>query len=131
MKYLLLLILTSTAIAAPAKLLDAIEKIESGGKADAVGDKGKAIGAYQIHKIMVREVNRISGKNYTYKDRYDKKKSREMCNIFLDNSKKYIKKKKGSAPTLVELSRTWNGSYKGWNRKSTKKYGAKIRKELK
>ena len=40
-------------------LMDAIEQVESGGNANAVGDGGAAIGAFQIHKIYVDDVNRI------------------------------------------------------------------------
>ncbi len=68
-------------------LLDAIEWVESKGNANAVGDIGKAIGAYQIHKIYVDDVNRIIAlwgldKQFTYNDRWDKNKSRSMTEIY-------------------------------------------------
>lgn len=104
-------------------LLDAIQEIESGGDSNAVGDNGRAIGAYQIWPIMVKEVNRILGKDrYTLKDRLDKAKSREMCRIFLNNCKKGL--------SLPDLGRCWNGGYNGYKKQSTLKYGEKIRKLL-
>ena len=104
-------------------LLNAIEQIESGGNSNAVGDNGKAVGAYQIWPIMVKEVNRILGKDrYCLKDRLDRNKSREMCRIFLMNCKKGL--------SLPDLGRCWNGSYDGYKKESTKKYGEKIRKIL-
>ena len=129
---LLFLIASASALGADARLLDAIEQVESGGDPNAVGDGGRAIGAYQIWPIMVDEVNRILGEDkYTYKDRWDREKSREMCNIFLDNARRYVRIKKGSEPTLQELGRCWNGSYQGWNSKKTIKYGEKIEEVLK
>ena len=40
-------------------LLDAIESVESGGNANAVGDNNRAVGSFQIWKIYVDDVNRI------------------------------------------------------------------------
>ena len=71
-------------------LLDAIEYVESGGDANAKGDGGRAVGAYQIWKIYVDDANRIlalQGKNrrYTYDDRQNKAKSREMVAIVIQH----------------------------------------------
>ena len=67
-------------------LLDAIEQVESGGDANAVGDDGWAVGAYQIHKIYVRDTNRILGYDkFTYEDRWDRDKSREMTSIVIQH----------------------------------------------
>lgn len=77
------------------ELLDAIEWVESKGDANAVGDGGDAVGAYQIHKIYVDDVNRIVknqykdrheiAPQYTYEDRLDKTKSREMVKRYFWN----------------------------------------------
>lgn len=64
-------------------LLDAIEWVESRGDANAVGDNGEAIGAYQLHKIYVDDVNRIWGSNLTYEDRWDKNTSRLITKMYL------------------------------------------------
>ena len=103
-------------------LLDAIEKVESGGDSSAVGDNGKAVGAYQIHKIYVDDVNRISGKSFRYIDRKDKAKSRKMATIYLRHY--------GKGKTLIELARIHNGGPKGYKKKCTEKYAEKIKKVL-
>ena len=102
-------------------LLDAIEQVESGGK-NAVGDGGKAFGAYQIHKIYVDDVNRISKKNYSYADRNCKKKSREMVTIYL--------KHYGKGKSLIDMARIHNGGPRGHKKKCTVKYGEKVKKAL-
>jgi hypothetical protein len=69
-------------------LLDAIEWVESKGKADAVGDNGNAVGSFQIWKIYVDDVNRIlrlqgEEKTYFYRARQVRSSSREMVTIYL------------------------------------------------
>lgn len=83
------------ATTAPAKqitlddLLDAIRTVETGGEADpdnCYGDGGRALGAYQIHEIYVRDANRILGwYRFRYEDRRDRKKSREMTSIVIQH----------------------------------------------
>ena len=77
-----------TAVDIPRRLIEAIACVESGNNAGAVGDRGKAVGKFQIHKIYVDEVNRISGirklnRRFTYEDRFHPEKSREMVMIYL------------------------------------------------
>jgi len=122
-KFLLLLGLASCVNAASPSILDAICHVESGGKADAVGDGGKAVGAYQIHKICVRDVNRIIGKKkYTYQDRLNKAKSRQMCEIYIDHY--------GKGKSDISKARIWNGGPRGYKKKATKKYGKKVKQYL-
>lgn len=66
-----------------SKLIDAIVKVESKGNEKAHNPNGDCAGILQITKILVRECNQIlekrkSSKRYTYNDRYDAKKSKEM-----------------------------------------------------
>jgi len=124
MKYLILtLILATTAFAEPPdNLLDAIEFVESRGQSDAVGDKGNAVGAYQIWKIYVDDVNRILGQDkYSYDDRWDKGKSREMVRVYLRHYGK------GS---LESMARIHNGGPNGWKKESTKKYWLKVKARM-
>jgi hypothetical protein len=74
-----------------ADVLDAIAIVESNNNPNAVGDNGKAVGAFQIHKIYVDDVNRILGEDkYSYDDRWDAEKSRKMTLIYtLHYTKKY------------------------------------------
>jgi soluble lytic murein transglycosylase-like protein len=104
------------------RLLDAIAQVESGGRIDAVGDSGKAVGILQIWPIMVKDVNRISGKNFTMKDRYNKQKSYEMCRIYLNHYCKNM--------SDFNKARCWNGGANGHKKKATIKYGNKVSREL-
>ncbi|KKL80183.1 hypothetical protein LCGC14_2007340, partial [marine sediment metagenome] len=71
-------------------LLDAIEWVESKGDPVAVGKNGEA-GAYQITERYIDDVNRILGKNkYTYEDKWNSDKSRQMVQIYLIRHMSYV-----------------------------------------
>jgi hypothetical protein len=109
-------------------MLNGIELVESGGDPWAIGDGGEAVGSYQIHKIYVDDVNRILDKRmivhrdfpFTYKDRYDPKKSREMATIFL----------KHYGGSTEEMARKHNGGPQGHKKKATEKYWAKVKARM-
>ncbi|MFA5381946.1 MAG: transglycosylase SLT domain-containing protein [Candidatus Micrarchaeia archaeon] len=105
------------------RLLDAIAQVESGSRADAVGDSGNAVGILQIWPIMVKDVNRISGKDFTLKDRCNKQKSYEMCRIYLNH---YCK-----GMSDFNKSRCWNGGCYGHKKKATIPYAKKVMKAMK
>lgn len=65
------------------RLLDALERVESGRNTQAIGDGGDSIGILQISTIMVRDVNRIlRGTAYHNRDRLDREKSRAMARVY-------------------------------------------------
>jgi len=109
------------------RLIDALIAIESNGDDSAIGDGGLAVGCLQIHPIMVRDINRILGREYIncpyiYKDRYNRTKSIEMCKIYFghycrDTSDEY-------------KARCWNGGPNGWKKESTKAYWEKVKAVL-
>jgi len=67
------------------EVLQTIIKIESGeGDSKLVNIKEDAVGILQLRKIYVNEVNRISNKKFSYKDRFDENKSIEMFFILND-----------------------------------------------
>ena len=101
-------------------LLDAIEQVESGGDANAIGDNGNAIGSFQIWEIYVSDVNRISGKQYKFSDRYSREKSKEMVRTYLSHY----------GGTIEEMARKHNGGPQGHKKASTLKYWEKIKAEL-
>ena len=112
-------------------LLDAIEWVESRGDADAIGDGGRAVGAYQIWKIYVDDVNRIQkqwvsvspGRKvrvFTYEDRLDRGLSRYMVRTFL----------KHYGGTFEEMTRKHNGGPKGHKKESTKAYWVKVKTRM-
>jgi len=111
-------------------LLDAIAWVESKNNPSAIGDNGAAIGAYQIHKICVDDVNRILGRQaFVYEDRYNPEKSREMVVFYLGH---YATEQRiGRLPTFKDMARIHNGGPNGWKKKSTEKYWRKIEEALK
>lgn len=106
-------------------VMDAIIKVESNGNPYAVSPSGKYVGAMQIAKIVVDDCNEYlkskkSKKRYTYNDRYDVKKSKEM---FILIQERYNKEK-----NIENAVRIWNGGC-NYNKKSTDKYYLKFLKK--
>jgi len=127
------------------RLWPAICLVESGGKSDAIGDAGLAVGIAQIHKVCVDDCNRIMGHGeaaaYTYEDRLNPKKSRAMFEIYTEYwgvrcaDEKARRSKNGLSDSLLfaspefcmgDLARIWNGGPSGWQWESTKEYEAKV-----
>lgn len=106
-----------------ARLLPAIEHVESSGRADAVGDGGKAVGILQIHPVMVKDCNRIVGEDrWTLEDRLCPDESRAMFRVYSNHYSK------GKSDEVV--ARRWNGGPRGDRRKATAPYWAKVRKQM-
>ena len=104
------------------KLIAAIIQVESGGDTLAYNSKEDAVGCLQIRPIMVREVNRLVGKDsFKLKDRWSKAKSIQMFNILRSHLK---------GATDEQIARTWNGGYNGHKKQSTIKYWKKVRKNI-
>ena len=119
------------AVDVSSSLLDAIAAVESNGNSSAIGDNGNAYGVYQIHESYVQDVNRISGKNFTHEDAFDKDKAKEMVTIYLTNYGKNYEKKTGKTATNEVLARIHNGGPNGWKKTATQKYWNKVQKEIK
>jgi len=108
-----------------ALLLAALVAIESGGRCDAVGDGGRAVGPLQIHETTVFDVNRIAGTRFILGDRTDLRKSEAMARIYLGH---YVTRERlGREPTMADFARTWNGGPAGHRKPSTLGYWAKVR----
>ena len=128
-------------------LLDAIEWVESKGDANAKGDfiniqnedpastlgygVYRAIGSFQLWKIYVDDVNRIQKSyntpmfrwrdgQFTYRDRENKQRSREMVTIYLNHY----------GGTFEEMARKQNGGSNGHNKDCTKLYWEKVKARL-
>jgi soluble lytic murein transglycosylase-like protein len=100
-------------------LIEAIMEVESGGDTLAYNSKEDAVGCLQIRPIMVREVNRLLGKDsFTLSDRWSKVKSIQMFNILRSHLK---------GATDEEIARTWNGGYNGKNNPKTLGYWKKVK----
>jgi len=103
-------------------LLPILAQVESNNNPNATGDNGAAVGILQIWPIMVKDVNRISGKAYTLQDRRSKAKSYEMATIYL---KHYGK------PNAEYLCRLWNAGPDANRQPGTRKYWIKCQQEIK
>lgn len=103
-----------------ARLLPAVERVESGGDASAIGDNGKAVGILQIHTVIVDDANRIAGeRRWTYADRLDADKSRAMFRTYSDHYSR------GKTDEVV--ARRWNGGPRGDRKSATAAYWNKVR----
>jgi len=112
-------------------LIDALVQVESNGKANAVGDKGRAKGILQIWDVVVSDVNRIYKTSYVHDDAFDPKKARDIANKYLTFWGKHYTKKTGKAPTYEVYARIWNGGPTGYKKEATVKYWTKVKNILK
>jgi hypothetical protein len=123
------------------RLVEALVRTESNGNAAAIGDRGKALGILQIHDVMVKDFNRITGKNYRHADMFDEITSREVAKGVLNFYAKHIEKTTNRKATEKELGFIWNGGGGSWHRvaspmsdtkqKNLEAYWAKVYKNLK
>jgi uncharacterized protein with PIN domain len=109
-------------------LITAIIEIESGNNPNAYNKIENAVGVLQIRPIMVREVNRVlklqrNPIRYTLSDRWNREKSIEMFKVIRNYHFKDASNEK--------IARCWNGGLRGYLKKSTEKYWAKIKLKLK
>ena len=102
------------------KFIDALIRVESNGRDNAIGDNGKAVGCLQIWPDIVTDVNRISNKKFTLNDRYDRNKSIEMFKIYIGHYA--VERRIGRSVTNQDIARIWNGGPNGWRKKSTLGY---------
>lgn len=113
-----------------AMLISALMIVESDGRAEAIGDSGRAVGVLQIHPECVQDINRFARTVYTLDDRTNEQKSVEMCWRYLYNYGSQYRRKTGREPTAETLARIWNGGPSGYNKEATRRYWEKVQAEL-
>lgn len=99
-------------------LLDAIARVESNGNPRAVGDSGRALGVYQIHKSYWKDGTRILGVDWSYDCAKDPVKARQVVRAYLLHY--------GRGRSLLEKARIHNGGPRGYQKKATLRYARKI-----
>jgi len=108
------------------RILDAIRQTETGGEADpanAVGDGGRAIGPFQIHRAYWQDaVAHDPSIGGVYSDCKDEAYARRVVLAYLS---RYCKSWSDEA-----VARIHNGGPSGHTRKSTVKYWRKVEKNL-
>lgn len=100
--FLIIAVLTMPALAQSERLLDAIRQVESGGDCTLIGDGGKAIGPYQIHREYWHdaiEADKTLGG--TYQDCTREDYARRVVKAYL--------KRYGRGKTDEQLARIHNG----------------------
>jgi hypothetical protein len=115
---ILLSVTRTFALTAPERtdLIEALVIVESNGRANAIGDNGKAFGILQIHQVMVNEANRIGGTNFTHRDMFTPSNARRVAEIVLGHYDRHIQKTTGKDATAKQLSFIWNGGGSAWRR---------------
>ena len=113
-----------------AILISALMIVESNGRADAIGDNGRAIGILQIHPECVQDINRFSHTGYKLADRQDERKSVGMCWRYLYHYGNKYKQDTGQEPTAEILARIWNGGPRGYKKERTRHYWDRVQAEL-
>lgn len=112
------------ANAQSARLLDAIRQVESGGDNNAVGDSGKAIGPYQIHRRYWQDAcayDRTLSER-SYEACFDPEYARRVVVAYL--------RRYGKGLSDEQLARIHNGGPQGYKKAATKKYWVKVQKEM-
>jgi hypothetical protein len=109
--------------------LDALQAVESGGESNpdqAVGDGGKALGAFQIWRVYWLDAveRRPDLKARGYSAVTDRAYAREVV-------KSYLTRYAPKGATWEDLARIHNGGPKGHLKKSTEAYWAKVLKAAK
>ena len=85
----------------------------------ALRDQFKAWGPFQIHKVVVDDINRVYKTNYSHEDAFDRKKAAEMFKLY-----SAIYAKPGDTPE--DIARRWNGGPRGNVRNATTSYWNKV-----
>ena len=105
-----------------ARLIDAIILVESGGQDMAIGDGNRARGPLQVHAAVVEDVNRFAGTSYSWKGMTNRVAARQVCELYLQ---RYAKGKSDQY-----CARLWNGGPTGPSKTATKRYWARVSREI-
>lgn len=109
-------------------LLQAIINIESNGNPNAISKDGSCVGILQIKKVVVNDCNEYlkskgKKKRYSYKDRLDSIKSKEMFYLIEERYRNY--KRYRSSSLLEHSIRLWNGGC-NYSKHKTQTYFKKV-----
>ncbi len=118
------------------QLIFALAIVESSLNPLAVGDNGNAVGYLQITPAVVQDVNTFYGTTYEMDDRYDTRKSVEICKKYLKYWGEVFEKKTGRPPSAEIYAKMWNGGCYAWKKtdpkvlKNLDTYWDKVNKQL-
>lgn len=104
------------------RTLDAIAQAESAGDPNAVGDGGRAIGLYQIHRAYWQDGTRFLKVRWPYSDARDPVKARQVARAYLRG----YQRAKGYPATAETWARIHNGGPNGPKRRATLPYWRRV-----
>jgi len=104
------------------RLLDAIAVVESRDNPAAVGDHGRAVGVYQIHRSYWADGTELLGVAWKYREARDPQKARQVVRAYLS----YY----GRGKSLLDMARIHNGGPRGHRKAATLAYARKIEQVL-
>lgn len=107
-----------------AAVLATLVVMESSGNDHAIGDGGRARGPLQIHKSVVVDVNRISGRSYQWSRMTNRSEAMAVAEIYLGHYA--TPKRLGRSVKPEDAARIWNGGPDGWKSKATQGYARKF-----
>ena len=111
-----------------SQLILAIMLVESNADINAIGDKGKAHGCFQLTKAYIQDAAEHANEDWTIEDAYSYEKSRMIFNSYMH---RYATPERlGRAVTSEDIARIHNGGPNGWKKESTKKYWEKVKDVL-
>lgn len=120
-----ILVLCQAAISDPfPATARAIMFAESGGDPYAVGDSGRALGPYQIHRAYWQDGTRFLGVSWAYDDARDPVKAMAVVRAY---TQRYAEAY-GLPWTPEIIARIHNGGPRGYRKASTLKYWRKVRR---
>lgn len=110
------------------RLISALIAVESNGNDYAVGDNGRSAGCLQINKCVVDDVNRVCGTAYSYADRFNREKSKEIFRHYMGiyATSKRLKR----TVTNEDRARIWNGGPNGYVKAATKQYWRRVKNRM-
>jgi hypothetical protein len=111
-----------------AALAAAIITVESGGNDLAIGDGGRSVGAYQISRGTVSDVNRIYGTRFSWTGMTNREHAGTVFRLYV--STYCTERRLGRTPTEQDVARVWNGGPLGHTRKSTAAYWKRVKREI-
>lgn len=98
-----------------AELLAALIAVESGGNDLARGRHGE-LGALQVKRCVVADVNRVVGGNYRWSEMTNRVVAVRVARAYLDHWGS--PSRLGRKPTDRDLAMIWHGGPTGWRRGS-------------
>jgi hypothetical protein len=117
--------MTTTALI--TTLLPLLAQVESNNNDRAVGDHGRAIGRYQIHRAYYADAIKGTRIRWDYKRcGYDGDYSEMVVYDYLVKYAKRYERITGKPATLEVLARIHNGGPDGWKNPKTKPYARKV-----